>query len=111
MALSERQVKSLVAELGGKILSERASEDGLLLALELPASRQTEFQSAVKQEPIRKQREISAFWEPAEPASQSEAPAKGALQAPRAAPPEAKRLAQKKPEPSVKIELHIRQKR
>ena len=110
IALAVRQVKSLVEELGGKIASERASEDGILLALELPQSRQAEFQSALKQESIRKQRGISAFWEPAEPRSPSEPPAKGALQGPRAALPQAKKSTQEKDEPTVKIELRIRQK-
>ena len=108
---SQRQIKSLVEEFGGKVASERTLEDGLVIALELPQSRQAEFQSAVKQEPGRKQRETSAFWNPTEPAAQSEAPVKGLLQAAGAAPPEEKKSTQEKDEPTVKIELRIRQKR
>ena len=111
MALSERQVKSLVAELGGKVLSERASEDGLLLALELPVSRQAEFQNAVSREGVGERRKILGFSDPAEPRSEKAPPAKGALQAPRAALSEAKKSTEEKDEPAVRLELHIRQKR
>jgi len=110
IALSQRQLKSLVEKLGGKIVSERASENGVLLVLELPQSRQAEFQSAVKQEPGRKQREVAAFWEPAEPGSESLPPAKGSLGAAPAAVSQAKRSTQEKDEPTVKLEVRIRRK-
>jgi len=108
VALSQRQLKSLVEELGGKIVSERASDDGLLLAVELPQSRQVDFQSALKKEPAR---EISAFWEPPAPRPESASPAKGSLDAARPALSEAKKSTREKDEPTVKLEVRIRRKR
>jgi hypothetical protein len=111
IGVAQRRIRSLVEELGGKIVGERASEDGLLLALELPQSRQAEFQSAVNQEPNRKQREVAAFWEPPAPASQSETPAGGAPKSARPALSKAKKSTQEKDEPTVKLEVRIRKKR
>jgi|GEM_PF-2000754 len=44
------RVRSLVPEMGGKILNETATEGGLTISIELPESRQTEFATALEKE-------------------------------------------------------------
>jgi hypothetical protein len=46
----QRRVRDMLANLTGRVVSERASEEGLLLAVEVPQSREEEFRSALKKE-------------------------------------------------------------
>jgi hypothetical protein len=44
------RLRDMLANLTGRVVSERASEEGLLLAVEVPRSREEEFRSALKKE-------------------------------------------------------------
>ncbi len=50
MGAFETRLNALLPNLGGKITGRHVSEDGLVLAIELPRSREAQFHSAVKEE-------------------------------------------------------------
>ena len=50
VALYERRVKVLLAEVGGRLLIQEGSPGSVLLTVELPESRQAEFLAALKEE-------------------------------------------------------------
>ncbi|HEY3302115.1 MAG TPA: hypothetical protein VGL70_01125 [Candidatus Binatia bacterium] len=51
VGLFQRRIRDMLANVTGRVVSEQASEDGLLLAVEVPQSREEEFRSALKKEP------------------------------------------------------------
>jgi hypothetical protein len=50
LELFQRRIRDMLANVTGRVVSEQVSEEGLLLAVELPESREEEFRSALKKE-------------------------------------------------------------
>jgi hypothetical protein len=106
----ETRLNELLPNLGGKITGRHVSEDGLVLAIELPRSREAQFHSAVKkeisagspQEALAKRKSAKLQDEPS---SRVVLPA-----APRVMSQE-KMLVAEQDGPSVTIELRLRAKK
>jgi hypothetical protein len=106
----ETRLNALLPNLGGKITGRHVSEDGLVLAIELPRSREAQFHSAVKkeisagspQEALAKRKSAKLQDEPS---SRVVLPA-----APRVMSQE-KMLVAEQDGPSVTIELRLRAKK
>jgi hypothetical protein len=50
LGLFQRRIREMLTNVTGRVISEQASEEGLLLAVELPESREEEFRAALRKE-------------------------------------------------------------
>jgi hypothetical protein len=112
VGLLSNRIKSLVPELGGRMLGERAFEDGLVLAIELPQSREPELRSALQKETGAESAEARATLESPEAALRQQ-PAQARSDAPmlQRSRSQLEKFALKDDDPTVIIEIHIRQKK
>ncbi|HEY2988194.1 MAG TPA: zf-HC2 domain-containing protein [Candidatus Binatia bacterium] len=111
VTVSQRNVKAVLNLLGGRVLSERASGDDVMLTVELPQSREPEFRSVLKQETGK---EPSAFYSLDEKLGlkfREQAQSGRTPPASQGSVREARRTAPDKEEPTVTLEIRIRPKK
>ncbi len=105
----ETRLNALLPNLGGKITGRHVSEDGLVLAIELPRSREAQFHSAVKEEiSARSPQAALAKRKPAK--LQDEPSSKVVLPAAPIVMSREKLLVAEQDDPIVRIELRLRAK-
>ena len=112
----EQRLHALVPELGGKIVTKQATEDGLTLAIELPESRVAEFKSALKREAGGEAQDTGSFQQGTAPSLMQgggSVQTQGQASLYRGRPNLQRALASdpQQEEPKVNIELRIRPKK
>jgi hypothetical protein len=108
--LSDR-IKALVPDLGGKVLGERALDDGVDLAIELPQSREVEFRSALQAETRAERADAAAGLKSAEAPPPLQGQAQNDAPMLQRTGRQVEKFALKGEDPAVIIELRIRQQK